>query len=31
MAIKYGSPILFQDIEYVDPVIDNALEKNIKG
>ncbi|XP_041853005.1 dynein heavy chain 10, axonemal [Melanotaenia boesemani] len=32
MAIKYGYPFLFQDVdEYIDPVIDNVLEKNIKG
>lgn len=31
MAIKYGSPVLFQDVDdYIDPVIDNVLEKNIK-
>ncbi|XP_017781324.1 PREDICTED: dynein heavy chain 10, axonemal [Nicrophorus vespilloides] len=31
MAIKYGLPVLFQDVDdYVDPVIDNILEKNIK-
>uniref|UniRef100_A0A1A8GI94 Dynein, axonemal, heavy chain 10 n=1 Tax=Nothobranchius korthausae TaxID=1143690 RepID=A0A1A8GI94_9TELE len=32
MAIKYGNPILFQDVdEYIDPVIDGVLEKNVKG
>ncbi|XP_014779882.1 dynein axonemal heavy chain 10 isoform X2 [Octopus bimaculoides] len=32
MAIKYGFPFLFQDVdEYIDPVINNVLEKNIKG
>jgi dynein heavy chain len=32
LAIKYGFPVLFQDVdEYIDPVIDNVLEKNIKG
>ncbi|XP_078523750.1 dynein axonemal heavy chain 10 isoform X2 [Lissotriton helveticus] len=32
MSIKYGFPILFQDVdEYIDPVIDNVLEKIIKG
>ncbi|KAB0803715.1 hypothetical protein PPYR_00685 [Photinus pyralis] len=31
MAIKYGSSILFQDVDdYIDPVVDNILEKNIK-
>ncbi|XP_076452214.1 dynein axonemal heavy chain 10-like [Babylonia areolata] len=32
MAIKYGFPFLFQDVdEYIDPVIDNVLEKNVTG
>jgi len=32
MAIKFGFPFLFKDVdEYIDPVIDNILEKNIKG
>ena len=32
LAIKYGFPCLFQDVdEYIDPVIDNVLEKNTKG
>ncbi|XP_072908128.1 dynein axonemal heavy chain 10 [Hemitrygon akajei] len=32
MAIKYGFPFLFHDVdEYIDPVIDNVLEKNIEG
>ncbi|KAM4590913.1 dynein axonemal heavy chain 10 isoform 1-T1 [Odontesthes bonariensis] len=32
MAIKCGYPFLFQDVdEYIDPVIDNVLEKNVKG
>ncbi|XP_075882096.1 dynein axonemal heavy chain 10-like isoform X2 [Nelusetta ayraudi] len=32
MAIKYGFPFLFQDVdEYIDPVIDNILLKNVKG
>ncbi|XP_052562272.1 dynein axonemal heavy chain 10 isoform X4 [Culex pipiens pallens] len=31
MAIKYGNPVLFKDVDdYIDPVIDNILEKNIK-
>uniref|UniRef100_A0ABI7Z6S1 Dynein axonemal heavy chain 10 n=2 Tax=Felis catus TaxID=9685 RepID=A0ABI7Z6S1_FELCA len=31
MAVKYGTPFLFHDVdEYIDPVIDNVLEKNIK-
>lgn len=31
MAIKYGAPVLFQDVDFIDPVIDNVLEKNIKS
>ena len=32
MAIKYGFPFLFVDVdEYIDPVVNNVLEKNIKG
>eukprot|EP00118_Oscarella_pearsei_P005341 m.24505 g.24505 ORF g.24505 m.24505 type:complete len:2538 (+) comp28630_c0_seq1:2-7615(+) len=32
LAIKYGFPFLFKDVdEYIDPVIDNILEKNVKG
>ena len=32
LAIKYGFPFLFKDVdEYIDPVIDNVLEKDIKG
>ncbi|TPX54389.1 hypothetical protein PhCBS80983_g05954 [Powellomyces hirtus] len=31
MAVTYGFPFLFEDVdEYIDPVIDNLLEKNIK-
>lgn len=31
MAIMYGIPVVFQDVDdYIDPVIDNVLEKNIK-
>ncbi|XP_069922194.1 dynein axonemal heavy chain 10 isoform X1 [Oryctolagus cuniculus] len=31
MSVKYGTPFLFHDVdEYIDPVIDNVLEKNIK-
>jgi dynein heavy chain len=30
--MKYGFPILIQDVDdYLDPAIDNVLEKNIKG
>lgn len=29
MAVKYGTPVLFQDVEdYIDPVVGNLLEKN---
>ena len=32
LAIKYGSPFLFKDVEgYIDPVIDDVLGKNLKG
>jgi len=32
LAVKYGFPVLFQDVdEYIDPIIDNVLEKNVKG
>ncbi|KAK3777975.1 hypothetical protein RRG08_038771 [Elysia crispata] len=32
MSIKYGFPFLFTDVDgYIDPVIGNVLEKNIKG
>ncbi|CAH8518373.1 unnamed protein product [Schistosoma turkestanicum] len=32
LAIRYGIPFLFKDVdEYIDPVINNVLEKNIKG
>ncbi|KAJ3321068.1 Dynein heavy chain 10, axonemal [Boothiomyces sp. JEL0866] len=31
MAMTYGFPFLFEDVdEYIDPVIDNLLEKNIR-
>ncbi len=31
LAIMYGFPFLFKDVdEYIDPVIDNVLEKNIQ-
>ncbi|KAJ6635868.1 Dynein axonemal heavy chain 10 [Pseudolycoriella hygida] len=31
MAIIYGLPVLFQDVDdYIDPSIDNVLEKNIQ-
>ncbi|VDK74222.1 unnamed protein product [Dibothriocephalus latus] len=32
LAIKYGIPFLLQDVEeFIDPVINNILEKNILG
>ncbi|CAG9821168.1 unnamed protein product [Phaedon cochleariae] len=31
MAIKYGSPVLFQDVDdYIDPVAENVIQKNVK-
>ncbi|XP_014219672.1 dynein heavy chain 10, axonemal [Copidosoma floridanum] len=30
IAIKYGFPVLFQDVDYVDPVLDNVIMKNIQ-
>lgn len=30
-AIIYGMPVLFQDVEYIDPIIQNVLEKDIKS
>lgn len=31
LAIKYGIPVLFRDVDYIDPVVDNVLMKNIQG
>jgi dynein heavy chain len=32
LAIKNGYPVMFQDVEeYIDPVIENVLEKNIRN
>lgn len=32
MAIKYGSPVLFQDVDdYIDPVAENVISKNVKS
>ena len=31
IAIKYGFPVLFQDVDYVDPVLDNVIMKNIQS
>ncbi|CAL7939586.1 unnamed protein product [Xylocopa violacea] len=30
LAIKYGLPVLFQDVDEVDPVLDNVLSKNVQ-
>ncbi|XP_043285223.1 dynein axonemal heavy chain 10 [Venturia canescens] len=30
MAVKYGFPIVFEDVDYIDPVVDNVLAKNIQ-
>lgn len=31
MAIKYGSPVIFQDVDdYIDPVVINVISKNVK-
>lgn len=31
MSILYGIPVLFEDVDdYIDPVIDNVLQKNIR-
>lgn len=30
-AILYGMPVLFQDVESIDPIIQNVLEKDIKS
>ena len=32
LAIKFGYPFLFKDVdEYIDPVIDTVLDRNVKG
>ncbi|XP_011310250.1 dynein heavy chain 10, axonemal [Fopius arisanus] len=30
MAIKFGFPVIFQDVDYIDPILDNVLMKNIQ-
>ncbi|XP_066582837.1 dynein axonemal heavy chain 10 [Prorops nasuta] len=30
LAIRYGTPVLFQDIEEIDPILENVLAKNIQ-
>ncbi|KAK0163654.1 hypothetical protein PV327_007315 [Microctonus hyperodae] len=29
MAIKFGFPILIHDVDYIDPIVDNIMAKNI--
>ena len=31
MGVTYGFPILFQDVDYIDPVLDNVLMKNLQS
>lgn len=32
LAIKFGYPFMFKDVdEYIDPVIDSVLDRNVKG
>ena len=32
LAIKFGNPFMFKDVdEYIDPVIDSVLDRNVKG
>ncbi len=32
LAIKFGYPFMFKDVdEYIDPVIDTVLDRNVKG
>ncbi|XP_028981786.1 dynein heavy chain 10, axonemal [Diachasma alloeum] len=30
MAIKFGFPVIFQDVDYIDPILDNVLMKNLQ-
>lgn len=30
-SIRIGTPVLFKDVEYIDPILENVIEKNIKG
>ncbi|KAM0726763.1 Dynein axonemal heavy chain 10 [Formica fusca] len=30
LAIKYGLPVLLQDVDEIDPILDNILSKNIQ-
>lgn len=31
LAIKYGSPVLLQVVDEIDPILDNVLSKNIQS
>lgn len=31
LAIKYGSPVLIQDVDEVDPILSNVLSKNVQS
>ena len=32
LAIKFGYPFMFKDVdEYIDPVVDSVLDRNVKG
>lgn len=31
LGVTYGFPILFQDVDFIDPVMDNVLSKNIQS
>ncbi|XP_051175007.1 dynein axonemal heavy chain 10 [Leptopilina boulardi] len=31
LGVTYGFPILFQDVDFIDPVMDNVLSKNIQN
>jgi len=31
LAIRYGLPVLVQDVDEVDPILENVLSKNIQS
>lgn len=31
LAIKYGLPVLVQDVDEIDPILNNVLSKNIQS
>lgn len=31
LAIKYGFPVLLQDVDEIDPILDNVLSRNIQS